>query len=433
MRERNMRKRLTAAALCGMLALTGCTASKEPPKEEAMEPVQAEEPDNGQEGLLAEGPDNEREGLLADEADMEAADIAAKDFALRLFCGSLEEGKDTLLSPFSVLCALSMTANGAKGETKEQMERALGLPVEELNTYLSSRVKGLPNGAKYKFHSANSLWLREAQALKLDEGFAKASEEFYGADVFESSFDGQTVKDINQWVEENTDGMIGRILDEIPEDALMYLINAIAFDAEWEDIYTDAQVSKGTFTREDGSTREVELMHSDEYRYLEDGHASGFLKYYADRSYAFAAILPEEGLSVKDYASQLTGEKLGQMLESASQEKVEAAIPKFEAEFGTELNSTLKEMGIEDAFDSGKADFTGIVSGGGADLYMGHVLHKAHMTVDEKGTKAGAATSVSMAGTALEEPKEVILDRPFLYLLMDCESQTILFLGAMME
>ena len=122
--------------------------------------------------------------------------------------------------------------------------------------------------------------------------------------------------------------MIPTLLDKIPDEAVMYLINALAFEADWEVPYTEDKVDQGTFTREDGTTEKVEYLHSSEYEYLKDGQASGFLKYYANGDYAFAALLPNEGISMEDYIASLTGEQLRNLLTTSELTTVEASIPK---------------------------------------------------------------------------------------------------------
>ena len=242
------------------------------------------------------------------------------------------------------------------------------------------------------------------------------------------------MEDINSWVSDHTEKMIPDILDEIPEDAVLYLVNALAFDAEWMTVYEGFQVREGEFAVAGGDKQNVDFMYSQEYGYLQDGGAQGFLKYYKDGRYAFAAILPEEGISTKEYVSGLTGEKLYSILENPIDVHVRAAIPKFETAYSTELSDVLKDMGMPDAFDSERADFS--VMGRSADgrrFYISRVLHKAYIAVDEKGTKAGAATAVEGSReSAIMEPediKTVYLDRPFVYMIIDCERNLPVFMG----
>jgi serpin B len=290
------------------------------------------------------------------------------------------------------------------------------------------------DGARLRL--ANSIWFTQDGRFTVSRDFLQTNADFYGAGVYSVPFDDGTLNEINGWVKDNTDGMIPQILDSIPESAVMYLVNALAFEGTWIEPYDEYQVSPGEFTAEDGTKHTAEFMHSEENVYLEDTHASGFLKYYKGGKYAFAALLPEEGISVSDYAASLTGEKLTRILNSARNTPVTAALPKFETAFGTELSDVLKAMGMEAAFDPSSADFSGIGTSSGGNIFISRVLHKTFISVGEQGTKAGAATVVEMEdGCALmeEEPKRVILDRPFVYMLIDSETNLPFFIGALMN
>ena len=358
------------------------------------------------------------------------------DFAVRLFQASEKSGENTLVSPLSVLCALAMTANGAEGETLEQMEAVLGMTAEDLNGYLYSYVKNFPQGEKYKLSLANSIWFTEDKRFTVNQDFLQLNADYYGADVYQAPFNDQTCRDINNWVKQNTDGMIPEILDRIPPEAVMYLVNALAFEAEWSEIYKEHQVRDGKFTREDGTKRNVEFMYSSEGAYLEDDNAAGFIKYYKGGKYAFAAMLPDEGVSVSDYVASLNGESLNAMLANPQYATVQASIPKFEVEYGVEMSEILMAMGMPRAFEPDNAEFQGLGTFADGNIYISRVLHKTFISVGEKGTKAGAATVVAMDGVSAEpqeQPKQVYLDRPFVYMLIDCENNIPFFIGTMMD
>ncbi|MBP3333392.1 MAG: serpin family protein [Clostridia bacterium] len=360
---------------------------------------------------------------------------AVTDFAVRLFKASEESGKNTLISPLSVLCALAMTANGAKEETLAQMESVLGMTKDELNIYLYSYMKKLPNGEKYKLSLANSIWFTNDESFTVNRDFLQTNADYYGADIYKSPFDQKTCKEINKWVEDNTDGMIPEILDEINPEAVMYLVNALAFDAEWAKIYRESSVKYGKFTKEDGSEQNVELMYNTENVYLEDDNASGFMKYYKDGKYAFVALLPNEGVSVSEYISSLDGKSLSEMLANAQIATVRTCVPKFETEYDVNMAEILAKMGMPDAFDSDKADFTGLGTSSVGNIYISRVIHKTFISVDEKGTKAGATTAVEMMPESAPptDIKKVYLNRPFVYMLVDCENNIPFFIGTMMD
>jgi len=361
------------------------------------------------------------------------------DFAVKLFrdtmSGSASADKNPLISPLSVLCALAMTANGAKGETLAQMETVFGLSAEKLNEYLYAYVKRLPSDDKYKVSLANSIWFKDDDRFSVAPGFLQTNADYHGASIYKASFNESTVKDINGWVNDHTEGMIKDIVKDIPGEAVMYLINALAFDAEWQSVYNQRQVRDGVFTTEAGEARDAEMMYSAERMYLDDGSATGFVKHYADRKYAFAAMLPNQGISIADYVASLTGGGLMDTLENAQNVQVNAAVPKFESEYSVKMNDILISMGMEDAFDQVKADFAGLGSYDGENIYINQVLHKTYISVNEKGTKAGAATAVEMGVTSapIDESKTVYLDRPFVYMLVDCETNLPIFVGTVMD
>lgn len=344
---------------------------------------------------------------------------------------SLSHG-NVLLSPLSVLQALAMTAGGARGETLRQMEETFGISVPELSSYLADYQRALPEEEKYKLSMANGIWFTADERFTVETDFLERHEELFDCTVRRADFDDSTRQEINAWVKDNTDGMIEDILDEIPPDAVMYLVNALAFDAEWERIYREYEVREGEFTKADGTVQPVQMMYSEEGQYLEDEHATGFLKYYADRKYAYAALLPEEGMTLAEYVAALDGGKLQDILANPTQLQVNAAIPKYENEYSAELSDMLQQMGMPDAFGAAKADFSGMGHSTKGNIYISRVLHKTYIAVDERGTKAGASTAVEMqdeCAMAEEYIRTVYLDRPFLYLMIDCETNLPIFIG----
>ena len=363
------------------------------------------------------------------------AAAAASDFALRLFRAANDPDQNTLISPLSVLCALAMTANGAEDETLLQMESTLGmrrdLYNEFFNSYLSAMRSVYPNALRL----ANSIWFTDRNGFEPKEDFLAVNAACYGADAYLAPFDGSTVQEINAWVKKNTDGMIPAILDEIPDEAVMYLVNALAFEGKWEQAYEKSDVSSGEFTAADGTIQTVDFMYSEEQTYLRGGKAEGFIKYYRGGKYAFVALLPDEGVGVGEYLASLDGESLQSLLENRSYETVRTVTPKFETQTGLELSDVLKAMGMELPFISDRANFRSLGTSTVGNVFISRVLHKTYISVDESGTRAGAATAVEAAAECADEdePKYVRLDRPFIYMLIDCENNLPFFIGTMMK
>ena len=404
-----MKQRLCALLLCLPVLLTAC----------------------GGPGYCAEPLSLGGRTVPAEAADLNGPGaLAATDFAVALL-QSADGGGNVLLSPISVLSALAMTANGAAGETRAQLEDVLGLPAEEWNIYLQTLADALPEDKEARCCLANSVWFRDGEDhLMIEQAFLTICSDHYGADLFRAPFDGSTLKDINAWTADRTDGLIPAILDRLPGSTVIYLINALAFDGRWENVYRENQIHDGTFTAAGGEEQRSRMMYSREYMFLEDDLATGFLKYYEGRTYAFAALLPKEGVSLEEYMVFLTGAGLRDTLTSARPEAVETAIPQFTAQYQAELSGALSGMGMADAFNAARADFSAMGSSPDGPLYISRVLHSTALSLDAQGTRAGAATAVEVDAGADQPSRNVYLDRPFLYLLIDCQAELPLFIGA---
>lgn len=383
------------------------------------------------------------EGVQANTVTSKAADDAFAQSQMRLavdlFQASVLESKDenVLISPLSIQLALAMTANGADGDTKAEMEALLGgeISLENLNEYLCSYVNNLPSAEKYKLQIANSIWFRDNEGrLQVEKDFLQKNADYYGAQAYKAAFDDQTMKDINNWVKDHTDGMIDSILDQIDEDAVMYLINALVFDAEWQHVYDKSDVYKGKFTNIDGAEKQVDMMHSEETVYLQDENATGFMKPYSGSKYNFAVLLPNEGVDIYEYIAGLTGEELMETLSTPQLGMVMATLPKFSYEYELTMNDVLKELGMPSAFSGDTADFSKMAHSSRGNIYIGDVLHKTFISVDELGTKAGAVTKVQMNDEcAVMSEWVVTLNRPFIYMIIDNDTNLPVFIGTVMN
>lgn len=362
---------------------------------------------------------------------------AQTDFALRLSqqIAAKESGRNMMVSPYSVMQALAMTANGAGGTTQTEMEQLLsGACTADSaftrNKLLRSFRDTLEQREHTKLHTANSIWFRDQKGFDVKLDFLQKNADFYDAGAFRAPFDESTVSDINAWVKKHTDGMIPKLIDSIGTDSVMYLINAVSFDAKWANPYTDVQIDKsGRFTAADGTVQNAVMLSSTEDVYLSDAHARGFLKHYED-GYTFAALLPEEGMTPEAYLAGLDAASLQSLFRDSEACEVHAVMPEFTCDYGTELSDALKAMGMQQAF-TGDADFTGISES--MPLYIGAVQHQTHIELNAAGTKAAAATSVEVKCAGVYVPdrrvEEITLDRPYVYMILDNDTMLPLFVG----
>lgn len=429
---KKMRKVIYVSLMSAMLVLLSACGNTE---ESINKPVDREEV---QSRNLTEGLQEEK--VEGKEPDEKFAENSA-DFSMELLKGVLEWdnrqlGANYLISPESVLSALAMTANGANGDTLSELETVIcpDIGIDELNMYMRTYNDRLNASDNVSLHTANSIWIRDdGERITVNDEFLQTNRNYYDADVFLAQFDDNTVDDINSWVNDNTDGMIDKLLDEIPNVAVMYLLNAVSFEGEWDDPYKESQITEGeSFTNYAGEEETVTMLNGSENEFVSDDSAKGFIKYYKGGEYAFMAVLPNEGVDIYEYVSEMTGEKFLNLYKGRTNTNVSVKIPEFSYEYSVEMNRPLVAMGIESAFDE-SADFGRMAENESGSFYINRVFHKTFIQLDRYGTKAAAVTEISIKDSCavLEEPKQVYLDRPFLYSIIDTETGIPVFIGVL--
>lgn len=450
-----MRKKILTILLCGcmLVGMAGC-AGGDTIGEDNVNPGNVDEVTNTPVENLADG-DLSAESPVAEEQVLETVNlmdgielmsVAVVDvlpkhpitkFGVPLFQNALKEakeGENVLVSPLSAWTVLCMVEGGANGKTKTQMQEALAVSDMDYLSYLMNYTMKLPEGEGYKVNLANGIWYKNVPSLHVEDYFLQYNKTFFDAAAYKAPFNKDTLQNINHWVSENTDGMIPSILEEIKEEDVIYLLNALSFDAEWQSIYREDMIWNDIFTTAAGTEQLVPMLHSEESVYLEDENATGFVKYYKGKKYAFVALLPKEDTTVAEYVEGLTADGLNKLLENKTNTTVETTMPKFSTEYSFELNDILQQMGMIEAFDEDNADFSKMATSDLGNIYISKVLQKTFIAVDERGTKAGAATAVAMANKmALIQKKVVNLNRPFVYMIIECENNEPLFMGTMMS
>lgn len=379
--------------------------------------------------------------------------------------------RNLLVSPLSLVRALGLLAKGAAGDTLAQLEDALEMDADTLTAYLAAYARTLsidpqtlaardntwidsplaqsaPAGSDAEtaeakddaahavLDLAESLWVKDDPALTVEDDYLQGCVDAFDAQVFRGPFDEQTCADLNAWVADKTQDRITQLLDALPADALLYLVNALAFTGSWTAPYDEGSVEDHTFTCEDGTQQPMTLMRSTEGTYLEVDGARGFMKPYAGSRFAFCALLPDEGTALSSLVADLTGTRLSEAVAGAEATEVEAGMPRFTARCRTELSGALGKLGATDLFDPALADLSGIgTMSDGSGLAVSQVLQETFIKVDEQGTEAAAATALGIStGSAPapeDEPKQVILDRPFAYLIWDTQTAAPVFMGTL--
>ena len=362
-------------------------------------------------------------------------------FSMKLSAGCFgERGKNSLVSPLSAILCLGMIANGTNGETRAQIEKALGCDTDTLSKNLFALTESLYSSDKCRVQTANSLWIKNDGSISVKDSFLQSNADWYGSQVYKAPFDNTTVNDINSWCKKQTDGMIDSIIREIPADTLMYLVNALMFDAEWAEKYEKTDIREHSFTGYSGKTGSVQMLFSTESTYLTGDGVTGFAKDYHGGKYSFVGLLPDEGTDVYELAASLDGEKWLSLWNSQYEERepsvsVRAGIPEFSFDDSIKLNDVLIGMGMSNMFDAGLADFSRLGSAGNGNLYCGSVQQKAFIKVDRNGTKAAAITWGDMKTGSAEPPQivDIFLDRPFIYAIVDNATGIPLFVGITAE
>jgi len=330
------------------------------------------------------------------------------------------------ISPFSSMEALSMAYNGAAGSTKDEMAGTLGFAQysdKEINEYNQSLTNALISAdEKVNFEVANSIWYR--LGFTVLQSFLDVNSNYYSAEVNALDFNNSNaVTTINNWVDAKTHDKIKTIIDEIPGNAIMYLINAIYFKGDWKFEFDSTKSIKTDFFLENGSTvqqdqmsmeAEINYYSNDDFQVVELPYGAG--------TFNFIIILPKTGKNVTDLLSGLTDAKWTDIINSMNKAEVVVKIPKFKFELNVLLNASLGNMGMKSAFSSGLADFSGI--DGVKDLYISRVIHKTYINLDEKGTEAAAVTAVEIGNSlsidSLPHVTEYfVVDRPFIYAITE--------------
>lgn len=323
---------------------------------------------------------------------------------------SLPKGENLVISPLSIYHILSLTTNGASGDTKKEMLTTLNNKNQEEMNKNNKLIYSIISSFK-TVELANSIFTRE-EPLKT---FVEKIKD-YKAQIDEL----KDANQINKWCSDTTHGLIPKIVDQITPDVLMILINAIYFKGKWKIQFSERLTEKREFFNYQKEKMLVDFMKAeDTYKYFQNNSIQAISLEYQKDNIEGLIILPKEGLDISQYINKFNQEEYNNIINSLSDQKVILYLPKFEIEFKANLEIILQELGIRLAFTPGSADFSLITEK--IKLFISAVIHKSYIKVDEKGTEAAAVTAViaTRGGRALRPKKNVIMDinHPFLFII----------------
>ena len=425
--------------------LAGCAPAGQSPEptqpEENPQPEKPTQQIPGTQDLIGEVAYNPNPQVDLDQ--IKALADAHNTFALDLYQQLAGDGKNMFYSPYSIYMALLMTYAGAAGDTASQMESTLHLPYsqEEVHAVMNALDQQLKANSMvddkpaFTLNIVNQLWGQAGYAF-LPEFLNTLSQNYNaGLKTVDFAADPEAARElINLWVEAQTNE---KIRDLIPEGALneltrLVITNAVYFKAAWLSQFDPANTENGSFTLLDGTKVEVPMMHqSGTFRAYVSQDVQAVELPYEGGTYSMVALMPTAG-SLEEFEQSLTAESLQGILNQLDRASVTLSMPKFKFEAAFTLNHALEAMGMPDAFNFRRADFSRM--DGTTDLYITSALHKAYVDVNEEGTEAAAATAVIIGlESAVGQSYTITLDHPFLFLIRDNATGTLLFVGRMAD
>ena len=366
-----------------------------------------------------------------DDPDVSSVASANTRFGFKLLQDLRERdsGANIFISPLSISIALTMTYNGAVGETEHAMAEVLeieGLDRDAVNHSNAALRNSLENpDPKVEISIANSIWSR--QGVEFNADFLERNRVFFGAEIASLDFSApQATETINEWVNTNTNGKIEKIVDRISPQTLLFLINAIYFKGNWQDEFDKSQTRPGIFHLSDGNEKRVEMMRREgEYPYFRGENFEATSLPYGDGRLGMYIFLPNRDSNLNKFLGNLNAGNWGDWISQFQDRQHDMMLPRFKLEYEVSLNDTLEALGMGIAFGSG-ADFSGM----GPSLFISEVKHKTFVEVNEEGTEAAAVTAVVGVKSV---PSVFRVDRPFFFAIYDTETETVLFMGVVTE
>ena len=426
------KKKVIIIFLILILLIIGITFAVIKLNKKEEKPIKPEEPSTPatptEETDLGIGYDEDLEVSLTNDVNLNIVKLANKDATASY-----------LVSPYSIETGFSMLREGANNNTLTELNSAI--PKRTINTF----------NADKRISVSNALFIKEEYQKSVEQTFTDALKSKYKVELLYDKFD--TPEVLNNWVKEKTFGMIEKLKEDMPKDFVLGLANAVAIDVNWNTQFKCERTTSEEFTLANNKTKNVEMMHStlESGEYIKTDNEEGIiLKYekydkngnvlYGDEDgtqLEFIAIKPTK-TNLKRYINDLTSEKLTKIVDNPTKitekQEVNLSLPRFKYNYNYEnIAKDMQTLGIKDVFDKNKSDLTKIMSRSIEQLYVSEVIHKTHIELNEKGTKAAAVTYIGVnKATAIRDEREQIdikFNKPFLYMIRDTKTKELLFFG----
>ncbi|HUI89892.1 MAG TPA: serpin family protein [Anaerolineales bacterium] len=368
-------------------------------------------------------------------------------FALNLYEALRSQDGNLVFSPYSISLAMAMTYAGARGETESQMAQTMQFSLSQdtlhpafnaLDLALASEGKAQGDrGQPMQLNIADAVWTEQTYAFQ--QAYLDLIAKNYGAGIQQADFikNFESVRSqINGWVSQQTKNKINDLLapGSVDPNTRMVLVNAVYFKADWDVPFDPNNTEEAPFTLLDGSQRQVKMMNNSELtlKYAQGNGYQALELPYSGNTAALDILMPDEG-NFQNFEATLSAQSLSDIFNSLQPTPIALGLPKFTFTTEFSLKDKLMSLGMTDAFDVNKADFSGMTSN--RDLFVGDVVHKAYVAVDEKGTEAAAATAVIMEAMSapVQQKVHLVIDHPFLFAIRDLKSGQILFIGRVLN
>ena len=367
-------------------------------------------------------------------------------FSIDIYHALRTPEENLFFSPLSIYTLLSMVFAGARGLTETQIKTVLYIKLDQIRFHSEYKklLKVFQRDTSSELSMANLLCIHENYQLL--EKFKWIVEDTYGGAIWKLNFNAitETCSKINTWVAEHTQGKIKNVIGTLKEDDGLVLVNAIYFKGSWEKLFKEKDTEEKNFTLLSGDKILVPMMHKkDKYRWLNENGCQilempykGMRIFGSLEQFSMVIFLPEKKDGIEDLEKSLTTEKIKNYLEKLHkiwEKEIDVIFPKFRIETEYKLKKTLYDLGMTSAFSDG-GDFSGMSED--PPRYISQIIHKAFVEVNERGTEAAAVTALRMLGAAIgstKKPPEFRADHPFIFLLIDSNTRTILFIGRVMN